>query len=321
MMLRLKTRCIAVCAISLFAGCSRPPANPEVEAAVAAYDQEIAQLEQWRVKLSGADAGARVEPEKDFRGRTIDDDLKRWVLTPDTRREMKDLRERALASEYPADAKQLLAQAHRRADEDIVRAKSIWAYWNAHLPAPYWRRYWHELYSANGVTEENPDSMLVATEARLARSLDGGEFESAAKVADELNAILGEAMNRATDRIYHSREPVMEFMPRKTPCARESARPSGERAKLVRGESIDSFYPAEAIKRAERGSVVLRAKINAAGCATSVLVQVHSGVPSLDAAALSWFETASFTPASSHGAPIDSMLVWKVRFELRDDPG
>ena len=321
MTLRLTTRCVAVCATLLFAGCSRPPANPEIQSAVNAYDQEIAQIEQWRVKLVGADAGARVEPEKDFRGRTIGDDLNRWVLSSDTHREMKDLRERALASEYPADAKQLLAQAHRRADDDVARGKLIWAYWNSHLPAPYWRRYWHELYTANGVREENPDSMLVAIEARLARSLDSGEFESAAKEAEELNAVLGEAMNRATDRIYHSREPVMDFMPRKTACARDSVRPSGEKARLVRGESIDSFYPAEAIGRAERGSVVLRAKINAAGCATSVLIQVHSGVSSLDAAALRWFETASFTPASNHGVPIESTLVWKVRFELREEAG
>jgi TonB family protein len=304
---------LAVCAALLFAGCSRQTTNPQNDAAVAAFDQEIQQIELWRAKL-----GSDGVKEKDFRGLTIDDDLKRWVLSADTRREVKELRDRAAAAEYPADAQQLLAQALGRAKGDADRGKLIWTYWNSNPPAPYWRRYWHELYAANGATEENPDPMLVSIEARMKRSLDDGDFENATKESEELNAVFGEATNRATDRIYHSREPRMDFTPRKTPCPRDSVRPAGEKARLARGESVDAFYPADAIKRGERGTVVLRAQINAAGCATSVLVQVHSGVPSLDAAALEWFETASFTPAASRGAPIDSMLVWKVRFELRE---
>ena len=307
---------LAVCAILLLAGCSRQTTNPQNDAAVAAFDQQIQQIELWRTKL-GSD-GAR---EKDFRGLTIDDDLKRWVLSADTRREVKDLRDRAAAAEYLVDAQQLLAQALRRATEDADRGKLIWTYWNSNPPAPYWRRYWHELYAANGVTEENPDSMLVSIEERMKRSLDAGDFGNATKEAGELNAVFGEATNRATDRIYHSREPRMDFTPRKTPCAREKVRPSGEKARLVRGDSVDAFYPADALKRGERGTVVLRAQINAAGCGTAILVQVHSGVSALDDAALKWFETASFTPASSNGTPIDSVLVWKVRFELREGAG
>jgi TonB family protein len=306
----------AVCATLLFAGCSRQATNPQNDAAVAAFDQQIQQIELWRAKL-GSD-GSR---EKDFRGVTIDDDLKRWVLSADTRREMKELRDRAAAAEYRVDAQQLLAQALRRATDDTGRGKLIWAYWNSNPPAPFWRRYWHDLYAANGVTEDNPDSMLVSIEARMKSSLESGDFGKAAKEAEELNAVFGEATNRATDRIYHAREPRLDFTPRKTPCAHGTVRPSGEKARLVRGDSVDAFYPADALKRGERGTVVLRAQIDARGCGTAVMVQVHSGVPSLDDAALKWFETANFAPASRNGSPIESMLVWKVRFELREGEG
>jgi TonB family protein len=320
MMSRAGNRRLAVCVTLLLAACSRRPANPEVNAAVAAFDQQLEQIDQWRAKLGvGAVSGAGTE--QDFRGLTLADDFKRWVLPPDTRREIKALRDRALAAEYPADAKLLLAQAGRRADDDVALGVMIGSYWNAHLPAPYWRRYWHDLYAANGVSEEAPDSMLVSIEGRMARSLGSGDFKTAAAEAEELDATFGESLSRAADRIYHSREPALVFTPRKTPCPTGHARPSGEKARLVRGESVDAFYPADAIKLGARGTVVLRAQIDAAGCARAVMIQVHSGVPSLDAAALNWFETARFTPASARGAPIDSMLVWKVRFELRESAG
>lgn len=303
----------------LLAACTRHVANPEVDAAVTAFDQEFAQIEQWRTTLGGAIAGKPGTAEKDFRGRTIHDDVERWILPADTRREIKDLRDRAAAAGYLADARQLLEQASRRAQEDAARGKQIWTYWNAHLPAPYWRRYWHDLYASNGIADETPDSMLVSVESRITRSLERGDFEGAGKDADELNAVFGEAMSRATNRIFKAREAPAALAPRRTPCAQERASPQGEKPRLVRGDSVEAFYPQDAIRRGESGSVVLRALIDSTGCAKSVAIQVHSGVPALDSAALGWFETANFAPGSAHGKPIDSILVWKVRFELREN--
>jgi TonB family protein len=316
---RIPARRMAGCVLLLLAACSRPPANPEVDAAVAAFDRQFAQIEQWRKTLRGPAGGEQTVVERDFRGRTIDDDVERWIFPASTRREIKDLRDRAAASTYPADAKQLLAQASRRANEEAARGRQIWTYWNTHLPAPYWRRYWHDLYASNGVADETPDSLLVSIESRISRSLERGDFEGAGKGADELNAVFAEAASRATNRIFKTREPPANLAPRKTPCPSQRAEPQGEKPRLVRGESVEAFYPREAIWRGESGSVVLRASIDSTGCAKSVAIQVHSGVPALDAAALSWFETADFAPGSAQGKPIDSVLVWKVRFELRGD--
>lgn len=306
-------RALALLAILLVA-CSRQPANPEVDAAVRALDLRIAELEQWRDQL----APEIPEIQKDFRGRTLHDDLDRWVLSPDARREIKGLRDRAAASRYIADAQQLLAQAGKRATDEAARGRSVWSYWNAHLPAPYWRRYWHELFAANSVPDEPPDSMLVAIEERLTRSLNSGDFATAGKEADELIDVFGESLDRASGRIFRAAGSEPVFQLRKTACPNERIAPRGEKAILIRGESIESFYPPDAIKRGEQGSVVLRAQVNAAGCATAVAVRVHSGVPALDTAALSWFETAGFTPASRQGTPVDSVFTWKVRFQLRD---
>jgi TonB family protein len=314
---RVAFRPLVVCVSLLFAACSREPVNPEVEAAVHSFDERLASLDQWREKLGGPRAA---NADRDFRGRTIQDDLDQWVLSAATRRDIQALRKQALEAHYLADAQQLLTQANRRADDDVARAKFIWEYWNANLPVPYWRRYWRALFAANGVPEETPDSMLVAIEGRMAKSLDAGDFKNAARAADELDPVFSEALNRAADRIFKQVDKRTDFAPRKTPCARGKVRPGGARATLVHGEAIEAFYPEDALKRGERGTVVMRAQINAAGCGTGALVQVHSGVPALDAAALSWFETASFTPASERGVAIESILNWKMRFELRAAP-
>lgn len=308
------SRHLAVAAVVLLAACSqKKPANPMVAAAVAKFDQEMQALDARRATLAGPESGA----QKDFRGLTIDDDLERWFLPPDTRREIDRLRTRALESPYANDAEQLLSQARRRANDDADRATQIQDYWNSNLPAPYWRRYWHDLYAFNGVPAEEPDPMLVSIERRITSSLGAGDFRSAAKSEEELNAVFEEAMSRATNRINGKRERRTDFTPRKTPCPTELEKPAGDRAKLIRGDSIDAFYPKDAINRGETGSVVLRAKIDAKGCATAVVVQVRSAVPSLDNAALDWFETGRFSPAAQNGKPVDSELVWKLRFTLK----
>src|SRR4051812_5881378 len=104
MMSRAENRRLAVCVTLLLAACSRQPANPEVTAAVTAFDHQLEQIDQWRAKLA-TDAGSGAGTEKDFRGLTLTDDLDRWVFPPDTHREIKALRDRALAADYPADAK------------------------------------------------------------------------------------------------------------------------------------------------------------------------------------------------------------------------
>jgi len=310
-------RRLAVCATLLLAACSRHSANPQIDAAVAAFDRDYAQMDRWRETLGGTIVGARETAPKDFRGRTIHDDADRWIFTADARREIKDLRDRAAASIYPVDANQLLEQARRRANQETARGQQIWRYWTAHLPAPYWRRYWHDLYAANGMADETPDSMLVSIESRISQSLGSGDFDAAGKAADELDAVFAESLSLATNRIFKEREAPASLAPRKTACPTERAAPQGEKPKLIRGESVESFYPQDALKRGETGSVVLRALIDPSGCATSVAIQVHSGVPALDAAALDWFESARFAPGSAQGKPIESTLVWKIRFELR----
>jgi TonB family protein len=62
----------------------------------------------------------------------------------------------------------------------------------------------------------------------------------------------------------------------------------------------------------------LRLRIARTGCVTAAALVVHSGVPALDSAALQWFESSQFSPASSNGRAIDSELSLRIVFKLED---
>jgi len=299
----------------LFAACARePPPDPVVAVAIAKFDARQQVIDRGIRELRAG----KPENEPDFRGRTISQDLDQWVMTPKTRDEIQALRTRALKSIYPADAQRLLATAESMLEEESGRAQAISKYWVDHLPAPFWRRHWESLFEANGLQADEPDGMLLDLESQMRKALDAGDFAAASELADELIAVLSESRNRATTRIIRARMSTLRYQPRKTACPGGApATGPNERARFVRGDSIDGFYPALAIRRGEQGAVVMRARIDGSGCARSVAVVVRSGVPSLDDAALQWFETARFSPATSGGTPIDSELTWKVLFVIK----
>jgi len=299
----------------LIAACSRePPPDPAIAVAVARLDAQQ-QVVETQVRQLRA---RQPENEPDFRGRTLSQDLEQWVMTPTTRDEIQALRSRALKSTYPADAQRLLDTAGSMLKEESERAASISKYWVGELPAPFWRRDWQSLFEANGVPADEPDGMLLDIENQMRKELDAGDFAAASELAGELVAVLAESRNRAATRIIRARSASLSYQPRKTACVGGApAAGPNERARFVRGDSVDRFYPAMAIRRGEQGAVVMRARIDSSGCARSVAVVVHSGVPSLDDAALDWFETARFSPATRGGTPVDSELTWKVLFVIK----
>jgi TonB family protein len=300
----------------MVAGCSRePPPDPAIAVEVRNFDLAEYHLEQGVRQLSATAS----DDERDFRGVTIAQDLDQWVLTRNTRDEIHGLREQARQSRSLADARQALARAASLQSDDTKRAAAISSYWRGHLPAPYWRRYWQALFEANGVSVDAPDSLLVSIEGRMKASLAKGDFDAAGNQADELVSVFAESRDRAAERIRHASGATPAYRARKTPCEKPASRERGDnRARLIHGEAVESFYPADALRRGEEGSVVLQARIDRYGCATDVAILVHSGVRSLDEAALSWFESARFSPATRNSVPIESELAWKIRFVLKE---
>ncbi|MDQ8040183.1 MAG: energy transducer TonB [Rickettsiella sp.] len=87
---------------------------------------------------------------------------------------------------------------------------------------------------------------------------------------------------------------------------------------LLKFEAPALSYPTEALAHEEQGIVVLRAGINTKGDIVAVQLLKSSGFTDLDQAALRWFAQLKFMPAYKQGVPINSFLLQKINFNLRE---
>lgn len=303
-----------VLTLLLVAACARNEPLPEAIKAIAALDADVAKAQK-----AIAEASAKAsKDEADFRDRTFASDVEQWVLTPKTLAELDSIKARARGAKSTAEVDAAMALARQRVNEDLERVKAIVGYWVYARPAPFWRAHWNQLHVANGVPVPAADPLLVTTEARMKTALDAGDFIAAAEIGKELVPVLTAALDRETSTIMRqARKP--EFVARKTPCPRGVASEAGQRKpQLVDSRPVNEFYPPSAIARSETGTLVLRARVDAEGCAKEFAIVVRSAVPLLDAAALEWFETARYSPATRAGKPIAAEHTFKVKFVLND---
>jgi TonB family protein len=300
----------------LLVSCARNEPSPEAVAAIAALEADVAKAQK-----SIADASARAsKDETDFRGRTFANDAEQWVLTPQTLAELGEMKARARAAKSAPQAMTVVALARARLNVELERVKAIVGYWVNSRPAPFWRTQWEQIHVANGVPVPAPDPMLESIEARMRTSLDAGDFVAASEAGKELGPVLIAALDREASQILRTaRKP--EFVPRKSPCPRGVAPEAGQsKPQLIDSRPVNEFYPPSAIARGETGSLVLRARVDREGCAKEFAVAVRSAVPALDAAALEWFETARYSPATRGGRAVDAEHTFKVKFVLDETP-
>jgi TonB family protein len=256
---------------------------------------------------------------RDFRDRAPRDDIEQWILGPEVEEQLRALRQRASESMSLAEATRHLEAATELIKQDVARSNALRDYWTRRLPAPYWRQYWQSFFAANGLDAGEPDEQLLAFETGLRTALDAGDFETANGRAKALVNGLSEAFSRRSDEIAReTAKRKVEYQDRRSPCVAGSTPASANASpKLADSEPLESVYPRESVQRGEEGVVVLRIKLDANGCARRVAIAVHSGIEAIDKAALQWFETAQFSPATREGKPLESKLLFKIRFVLR----
>jgi len=298
----------------LLVSCARDqgPA-PEVVQQLAKLDATVAEFRD-----SLAKANERLPPDRqDFRGRTMRQDIAQWVPLESTLEAIAAHREKAAQAKTAQDADAALIPARERVAADVSRFSAITRYWLSALPTPFWREYWSSLYEANGLAVPAPDSMLVALEEEMKSALERGDFAQAATKAEEFVPVFETAIDGATGRLARQVGPPT-FSPRGTECPRGIEPERGQtKPQLVDSRPVNDFYPPSAIARGETGSLVLRARVDAKGCATQFAIVVKSGVAALNSAALEWFETARYSPATRGGRAVDAEHTFKVKFVLR----
>src|SRR5687767_13593116 len=150
-----------IVATLVLASCARDtPPPPEVAAQIQAFDAELETHRRSVAIRDGADL------RKDFRDRTIEQDLAQWVFAPTTLARIDEIKSRAAKSKTAADAEVVLGEARALVKAEVERVQPIYRYWSQHLPAPYWRSYWNDLFTVNKVEVKPPDPLLVSIETR-----------------------------------------------------------------------------------------------------------------------------------------------------------
>jgi TonB family protein len=301
-------------AMLLLASCTpKPPPDPAVAAALSQFK---AQYEERRTGALRSLHAQEPKTSRDFRGRTLSQDLDDWVFSRRTREQIEGLQKDA-ADLRGEDARGALTRASDLVQSELARASQISFYWMAQRPAPYWRDYWRAFFESNYVPVPEPGARLLDIEHRMRDALDAGDFKAANADAAQLVLALHEAISNEAHRFRN--QTAVTFTPRKSPCGPDTAPiPWQDKAKFVGGESLEKLYPPGATERGEEGAVILRLRIARSGCITAAGIVMHSGITDLDAAALQWVEAARFAPASSNGQAIDSEYPVKLVFRLEE---
>lgn len=184
---------------------------------------------------------------------------------------------------------------------------------------------WQRFVNVNRI--ESPFERQIAQGYAAVSAAGGGNpsVTSDAETASQLS------LDRAYDEAFEAGRRVAlaverdDRMTRRRSLPCPAAAPSNpatfRRTPRVAGEysgSHESYYPVSAKREGREGTVVIRAQIDASGCARQATVQVSSGDTDFDRAAVNWtLEAARFEPAGTAAVPRAGAVNFRMRFELR----
>jgi TonB family protein len=83
--------------------------------------------------------------------------------------------------------------------------------------------------------------------------------------------------------------------------------------------NVQNFYPEEARRLGQQGTVIVSLIIRTDGSVTDVAVAKSCGMPLLDAAAVAAVATWRYFPATQNGVPINLRYQVAIQFKFRDD--
>jgi TonB family protein len=296
------------------------------------------QLEELRRAAWQMQSYPGFQTQKDVRGRTGSQDVDAWYLTAPHEARLEALRAAAQTQSGQPDAPGLsatLAEAEALIQLERCRAIFITSYWIGqsiferhaalieHLQA-------QAAPEQRAQTQATIDAAAKALADELIRALrmdsDAAQTQAAAelnrqsvalvRIYNESRGKLAAAVSRE-QRVQGTQAAARE---RESACPPPVTQTTGKPGPALAGdnEAPAAFYPQEDRRNDFEGVVTLSASISATGCAERTQVFESSGVPGLDAAALTWAEQAHYHPAERDHQAVDGTLLFRVRFSLTD---
>jgi TonB family protein len=318
---RIVTRAVAL----LFTGLLTLPAlakQDELNATQIAerlteWDQGYARLRRdiWNLQRANAMFG------RDFRGRTLSDDLRDFALTQQTETHFKvqrTLTETQLAKGNTQQATESLLDLYRQLRNELESLDRIGEHRMRHRRVAQQRTLWQQL--ANAVTNYQAPEAIGRLEQQAVEQLNTGQFEKTSRTT--YSALLHEYTNER-ERLFKSGTSLkgaanqLLIYERRSPCTTTANTNTGKPVPDVASKA-KLHYPDSARRAEEEGTVYVQLLASWNGCALRYGIQLSSGWPDLDDAALNWIETIAFVPAAKDGNAVDTWITMPVTFQLND---
>jgi TonB family protein len=191
-------------------------------------------------------------------------------------------------------------------------------YWNHYPSLTHNRDLWASFLARNALPPATlHDSAVMAAEASLLAALNSAAPDDTwSSQARELNA----AYIKERERMVRQVQLPAVFRDRVSPCPAAAERTSGKSTPAIArmNRSLEDFWPAESRRLGEEGTVMLRVRIAATGCALSAAIVGSSGSDMLDDAVMRFVETIDFQPAEIDGKAIETTVTQPIVFKLKN---
>lgn len=266
-----------------------------------------AALERWQRQVAALDRRAG----KDLLGHSMSQDFDDYVFNPLREAIHSSVSRSRGAGSTPRNGMASVFLKLRN------RSLALLHYWMAVPAMMHNRALWSSFLAHNHMAATTPHGHHVLAEvAELRHELAHGDPSPRwAKLALALtNAYVAERNRIAMAR---ASKPSGRLRPRTTKCPPPAPRTSGHAIPAIAHTgSLFKYYPQSMQRAGIEGTVVLRIRVSATGCATAMAIGASSGSGQLDRAALRWEEVASYLPAERHGRAVSYTGDQPVTFSL-----
>jgi len=241
----------------------------------------------------------------DFRGRHISDDVREMTA--------------GIAREgTAAPGGSLIPDPKNLSSGQRSRAQALFDYWALYPALAVNRDVWDNFLARNHLPAGTAHSSAVLSAAKeLQEKLNTGHISSAWTELGQqlLKAYIDERnqLVRAAAEANGPEQARRDACPAAATKLSPTARPKFDRA----SRRLADFWPEEARKLGEEGTVVVKVHVSSTGCTTNAALSGSSGFSDLDEAVMKFYENLLFLPAQQNGSAVEAVVNVPIAFKLQ----
>lgn len=241
----------------------------------------------------------------DFRGRHISDDVRELTA--------------GIAHEgTSAPGGSLIPDPKNLSSSQRSRAQMLFDYWALYPALAVNRDVWDSFLARNHLPAGTAHSgAVLSAEKAFREKLDTGHIAGAWTELGQqlLKAYIDERnqLVRAGAEAGGPEQARTDACPAAAGKLSPTDRPKFDRA----SRALADYWPEEARRLGEEGTVLVKVHVSATGCATAAALSGSSGFSDLDAAVMKFYENLVFLPAQQNGGAMDAVVNVPIAFKLQ----